>query len=194
VSGWWRSVPHANVGIRTGTESGLVVLDVDGQAGWQALQDLAATCGPLTACWTRTGSGGWHAYLAHPVLCDAQVPLGPIFSHAVSGGSRARGGRWGSSACRASAAPSGRPLADRHPGQFRLTDQLRQAQTQVEGIAPSRAEALVSRPHWDLRAGRHVAGRPAPGSARAHLEIRSRLLEAEVLAAHWERGSTSATR
>jgi Bifunctional DNA primase/polymerase, N-terminal len=66
VREWWRSVPHANIGIRTGIESGLVVLDVDGRAGWQALQGLAATHGPLTACWTRTGSGGWHAYLAHP--------------------------------------------------------------------------------------------------------------------------------
>jgi len=30
VSGWWRSAPHANIGIRTGVESGLVVLDIDG--------------------------------------------------------------------------------------------------------------------------------------------------------------------
>jgi hypothetical protein len=66
VGDWWRSVPRANVGIRTGAESGLAVVDVDGLAGRIALEALVAAHEPLQARWARTGSGGWHAYLAHP--------------------------------------------------------------------------------------------------------------------------------
>ena len=65
VAGWWRSVPHANVGILTGTESGLVVLDVDGIPGRRRLGALVAAHGPFRAGWTGTGAG-WHAYFAHP--------------------------------------------------------------------------------------------------------------------------------
>jgi hypothetical protein len=66
VDGWWRSHPHANVGIRTGVESGLVVLDVDGEAGRLAMRGLVAHHATFEALWVRTGSGGWHAYFAHP--------------------------------------------------------------------------------------------------------------------------------
>jgi Bifunctional DNA primase/polymerase, N-terminal len=66
VARWWRSVPNANVGIRTGAESDLVVLDVDGPAGRQALRALVAAHGLFEARWARTGGGGWHAYFAHP--------------------------------------------------------------------------------------------------------------------------------
>jgi bifunctional DNA primase/polymerase-like protein len=66
VARWWQLVPHANVGIRTGSESRLVVLDVDGPPGRQALRALVAAHGLFQASWARTGSGGWHAYFAHP--------------------------------------------------------------------------------------------------------------------------------
>jgi hypothetical protein len=66
IAWWWRSVPHANVGIRTGAASRLIVLDVDGQAGGQSLRELVAAHGTFAARWARTGGGGWHAYLAHP--------------------------------------------------------------------------------------------------------------------------------
>lgn len=66
VSHWWQSMPDANVGIRTGIDSGLVVLDVDGPMGHQALLALVAVHGLFHARWARTGSGGWHAYFAHP--------------------------------------------------------------------------------------------------------------------------------
>jgi Bifunctional DNA primase/polymerase, N-terminal len=65
VSAWWRSIP-ANVGIRTGAASGLVVLDVDGRAGLLALRALVVSHTTFQASWVRTGSGGWHAYFAHP--------------------------------------------------------------------------------------------------------------------------------
>lgn len=66
VRAWWSAHPRANVGVRTGTESGVVVLDVDGREGLTALGELARQNGRFAALWARTGSGGWHAYLAHP--------------------------------------------------------------------------------------------------------------------------------
>lgn len=66
VNDWWRSFPDANVAIRTGAESGVVVLDVDGEAGRLALRGLVACHALFQARWVRTGSGGWHAYFAHP--------------------------------------------------------------------------------------------------------------------------------
>lgn len=66
IRAWWSAHPHANVGVRTGAESGGVVLDVDGREGLTALRDLARRNGRFDALWARTGSGGWHAYFAHP--------------------------------------------------------------------------------------------------------------------------------
>ena len=66
ASEWWQSYPNANVAVRTGRQSGLVVLDVDGEAGRLALRGLVACHEPFQARWVRTGSGGWHAYFAHP--------------------------------------------------------------------------------------------------------------------------------
>jgi hypothetical protein len=58
VLAWWTRHPQANVGLATGHH--FDVLDVDGPAGAQAIQELAAeyglqSSGPLV----RTG-GGWH--------------------------------------------------------------------------------------------------------------------------------------
>ncbi len=65
---WWRRWPHANIGIRTGAPSGLVVLDVDpGHGGVDTLRSLIKQHGPLPrGLRARTGSGGWHLYFAHP--------------------------------------------------------------------------------------------------------------------------------
>jgi hypothetical protein len=66
IRAWWKRCPRANVGIRTGAVSGLVVLDVDGDAGLGSLRSLLRAHGKLDAAWVRTGSGGWHGYLPHP--------------------------------------------------------------------------------------------------------------------------------
>jgi hypothetical protein len=63
VLAWWTRHPQANIGLACGHR--FDVLDVDGPAGAQAIQELAAThglqsSGPLV----RTGGGGWHYYLA----------------------------------------------------------------------------------------------------------------------------------
>jgi hypothetical protein len=67
ISGWWGQWPDANVAIRTGVESGLVVLDVDGEDGAESLRALAREHGELPRTATvRTPRGGLHFYFAHP--------------------------------------------------------------------------------------------------------------------------------
>jgi O-acetyl-ADP-ribose deacetylase (regulator of RNase III) len=64
VAAWWRRFPQANIGLATGIV--FDALDVDGPQGAAALRAFTAThhlqlpAGPLV----RTGSGGWHLYLA----------------------------------------------------------------------------------------------------------------------------------
>jgi O-acetyl-ADP-ribose deacetylase (regulator of RNase III) len=64
VAGWWRRFPQANIGLATGVI--FDSLDADGPDGAAALRAFAADHGlelppgPLV----RTGSGGWHLYLA----------------------------------------------------------------------------------------------------------------------------------
>jgi Bifunctional DNA primase/polymerase, N-terminal len=99
VESWWCAVPNANVGVRTGGESGLVVLDVDGQAGMRALSSLVAHS-PFDAGWVETG-GGLHAYFAHPGVAvpssAGQVGIGLDVrgdgSYVVAPPSRHRSGR-----------------------------------------------------------------------------------------------------
>ena len=47
IRAWWRRCPRANVGIRTGAVSDLVVLDVDGDAGRASLHALVRAHGNL---------------------------------------------------------------------------------------------------------------------------------------------------
>ncbi len=68
VMKWWRDSPRANVGILTGQESGLVVLDVDPRHdGDKSLAMLQEEFGALPKTLTvRTGGNGWHYYFKHP--------------------------------------------------------------------------------------------------------------------------------
>jgi hypothetical protein len=68
VKRWWRRWPTANVGLRTGAASGLVVLDVDpGHGGEASLAQLVDAHEALPATLeVRTGGGGRHLYFAHP--------------------------------------------------------------------------------------------------------------------------------
>lgn len=67
VGRWWSQWPAANVGIRTGRESGLVVIDVDpAHGGGDSLADLESAHGALGGWKVRTGSGGEHRWFSHP--------------------------------------------------------------------------------------------------------------------------------
>ena len=67
VKKWWAKYPLANVGIATGVESDLVVLDVDGDDGQRSLlKDLFGRFGRCpTTCVSVTGSGR-HILFRHP--------------------------------------------------------------------------------------------------------------------------------
>lgn len=82
VRRWWGRWPDANVAIRTGAVSGLVVLDIDpDHGGSESLDRLCRRFGPLPdGRVVRTGSGGRHLYFAHPggtVRNDTGRRLGP---------------------------------------------------------------------------------------------------------------------
>lgn len=67
IAGWWERWPDANVAIRTGAPSGIVVLDVDPPAGADTLRELERTYGalPITTS-VKTPRGGSHIYFQHP--------------------------------------------------------------------------------------------------------------------------------
>jgi hypothetical protein len=68
IAAWWRRWPAANVAIRTGAASGLVVIDIDPPHGGDvSLAGLTARHpDDVPAVSVRTGSGGSHIYVAHP--------------------------------------------------------------------------------------------------------------------------------
>ena len=68
VSRWWQQAPDANLGLLTGKDSGLVVLDVDPRHGGdKSLAQLEAEYGKLPETLkVRTGGDGWHYYFLHP--------------------------------------------------------------------------------------------------------------------------------
>lgn len=68
ITRWWERSPSSNIGVRTGAESGLVVLDVDTvHGGSRSIKALIDRHGELSSVpRVRTGSGGWHLFFAHP--------------------------------------------------------------------------------------------------------------------------------
>jgi hypothetical protein len=59
IAEWWGRWPDANIGVRTGEESGIVVIDID-DMGKRGLYDIPKTV------WQRTGGGGEHHIFLHP--------------------------------------------------------------------------------------------------------------------------------
>jgi len=68
VSGWWRTWPDANIGIKTGKHAGIVVLDIDPRhRGDESLAELIRQHGELPeTVEALTGGGGRHLIFAHP--------------------------------------------------------------------------------------------------------------------------------
>lgn len=65
---WWQQWPEANVAIRTGQVSGLVVLDVDNKSGGRtSLLSLERRYGELPPTpRVRSGGGGLHLFFKYP--------------------------------------------------------------------------------------------------------------------------------
>lgn len=68
IGEWWERWPGANVGIATGAESRIVVLDVDaGKGGEESLERIIAEHGPFDmTAQVHTGGGGAHYVFSHP--------------------------------------------------------------------------------------------------------------------------------
>lgn len=66
IETWWDRWPDSNIGLRTGLESGVFVLDVDGPEGEDSLSDLIAKCGPLPESVEALTGRGRHIYFKHP--------------------------------------------------------------------------------------------------------------------------------
>jgi uncharacterized protein YndB with AHSA1/START domain len=68
IEAWWGNWPAANVGVPTGSRSGLLVLDADPRdGGLDSLVLLEREKGPLPrTAKARTGGGGVHIYFVYP--------------------------------------------------------------------------------------------------------------------------------
>jgi hypothetical protein len=70
---WWGLWPNANIGIVTGAESGILVLDVDGKQGEESLIELERRGCLLPDTYTvQTGGGGQHVYFLWPEGVDVR--------------------------------------------------------------------------------------------------------------------------
>lgn len=87
---WWTRWPDANIGIRTGPESNLLVLDVDGKQGEESLIELERRYVPLPDSYTvRTGGGGQHLYFLWPEgaeVGNSQSKIAPGLDVRAQGG------------------------------------------------------------------------------------------------------------
>ncbi|MED1801819.1 DUF927 domain-containing protein [Brevibacillus porteri] len=63
---WWGRFPQANVGIVTGSISGIIVLDVDGPEGRASLEKITERFGVLPATPESTTGKGSHYIFKHP--------------------------------------------------------------------------------------------------------------------------------
>jgi putative DNA primase/helicase len=68
IGDWWSLCPRANIGIRTGAISKLIVMDIDSaKGGDQSFVELQNRIGRMTTSQrVATGSGGLHLYFGHP--------------------------------------------------------------------------------------------------------------------------------
>ena len=66
ITRYWGGLPDANVGIATGEASGIVVLDVDGDAGEESIADLQMKHGALPETIEAITGSGRHIYFARP--------------------------------------------------------------------------------------------------------------------------------
>ncbi|MBZ5624683.1 MAG: bifunctional DNA primase/polymerase [Acidobacteriia bacterium] len=66
IKSWWRGFPSANVGVATGVQSGLFVIDVDGEAGRESLKRLMEELQWESKTLTVETGRGLQLYLEHP--------------------------------------------------------------------------------------------------------------------------------
>lgn len=135
VHEWWQQWPRHNVGIATGTESNLLVLDVDGAEGRASIADgRSIPEGPAVS--TGRIDGGTHHYLQCPEDLNARnfAGLVPGLDARANGGYVIAAGSLHASGHRYrwTTPPNGNPLPE--PSQW-LVDMLKAANTRAP-LAP----------------------------------------------------------
>ncbi len=83
ITAWWNRWPEANVGIRTGKASGLIIVDFDTyKPGAMTVEEFEEKYGtiPHTAT-VRTGSGGLQFYLVYPDGMEISNSAGMLGKH-----------------------------------------------------------------------------------------------------------------
>ncbi len=63
---WWNDHPAANIGILTGVHGGIFVVDVDGEDGHNAKEELEQCYGPLPDTWESITARGRHIFFKYP--------------------------------------------------------------------------------------------------------------------------------
>jgi putative DNA primase/helicase len=69
IDRWWEKYPNANIGLLTGKNNNLVVVDVDinnGKKGMESLKQLQNECGEFDTLMVHSPSGGRHYYFKYP--------------------------------------------------------------------------------------------------------------------------------
>ena len=80
----WQREPNANIGFRPGSDSGILVTDIDGPVGETAAQRLGLLSEPTLTCRTGRIDGGRHLYFRYPGVA--------LFSGEITRGLEARAG------------------------------------------------------------------------------------------------------
>ena len=74
VKTWWAWWPYANIGIATGSTSGIVVIDIDkDRGGLESWRDYQSKHGKVETLTSKTGAG-LHLYF----ICPGGVALGSV--------------------------------------------------------------------------------------------------------------------
>jgi predicted P-loop ATPase len=85
VTAWWRAIPDANIGIATG--AGLLVLDIDGEAGAASLAELIDLYGPLPLTPTqKTGKGRHYLFAVDGPVKNSASRIAPGIDTRGDGG------------------------------------------------------------------------------------------------------------
>jgi hypothetical protein len=109
IQSWWSAHPDANIGVATGSKSGIWVLDIDGEDGEGSIRDLEKRIQPLpTTIESITGGGGRHLFFRLPDFKDAPTIRNSAKQLGIGLDVRGEGGYV---VAPSSVHPSGRPYA-----------------------------------------------------------------------------------
>ena len=85
VRAWWKQWPHANIGIATGKDSGIFVLDIDKRSGGiELMKKLEEELGALPeTVRAETGGGGYHLIFEYPDFKVKKDSAGKTFGKGI---------------------------------------------------------------------------------------------------------------